>query len=139
MKVALLILAVAIGSSACKKTMDVNPKEPEVEVSDSIPLLKYSGTFNSGDYGKVLGEGRIYKQNKKYFLQLANFKSSSGPNLHVFLSKEKIPVHFYDLGPLKSFNEDHTYQIEENLDNNPYAYICVHCVDFNHLFGWAKL
>lgn len=139
MKAALLLLAIAIGSTACKKATDVIPKEQEVEISDTVALLKYSGTFTSGPYGKVLGEAKIYKQNKKYFLMLDNFKSSSGSNLHVFLSKEKTPIHYYDLGPLKSLDKAQQYFIEENLDSNPYSYICVHAFDLNHLFGWAKL
>ncbi|HET6226680.1 MAG TPA: DM13 domain-containing protein [Bacteroidia bacterium] len=140
MKIALLLLAVAIGSAACRKERNLGPKEDiEVQVSDTIPVLKYAGTFSSGPYGKVLGEGRIYKQNNKYFLLLTNFKSSNGSGLHVYLSKEKTPVNYYDVGSLKSFNEPQRYEIEADLDNMPYGYICVHCVDQNHLFGWAKL
>jgi hypothetical protein len=139
MKVALLILAVAIGSAACRKEEGFAPKEPEVRVVDTIPRLKYSGTFTSGPYGKVMGEVRIYKQQGKYFLLLDDFKSSAGPNLHIYLSREKMPVNYHDVGQLKSLNEPQRYQIEANLDDKPYGFICIYCVDNNHLFGWAKL
>jgi len=141
MKAALLILVVAISSTACRKTTDLNPKEQEVEVTDTLPILKYSGTFTSDAYGKVIGEAKIYKQQGKYFLTLDNFKSSSGANLHLFLSKEKIPgeVFSYDLGHLKSTSEIQKYLIDENLDKMQYGYVSLFCVDTRHLFGWIKL
>lgn len=138
MKITLLMLALTIGSVACKKAQDVTPTQL-VEMPDTSAVLKYSGTFKSGPYGKVTGEARIYKQGGNYFLQLENFKSSGGPNLHVFLSKEETPSHYKDLGSLKSLGGFQTYEIDESLDNNPYLYICIHCVDYNHLFGSAKL
>lgn len=139
MKVALLILALAIGASACRKEQGVGPKEPEVVLVDTIPRLKYSGTFSSGPYGKVLGQVRIYKQKGSYFLLLDGFKTSAGPNLHVYLSKEKTPLTYHDVGPLKSLNEPQRYDLDVNLDDKPYEYVCIHCVDYDHLFGWAKL
>lgn len=140
MKAALLLLVVAISSTACRKTSDLDPQKQE-EITDTLAILKYSGTFISGVYGKVLGEAKIYKQNEKYFLVLNNFKTSSGANLHLFLSKEKTPTElsFYDLGHLKSTSEIQKYLIAENLDNMKYEYVSIYCVDSKHLFGWIKL
>lgn len=137
MKAVLIMLVIAIGSAACQKTNDVVPGE-RVETPDTSATLKYSGTFKNGPYGRVYGDARIYKQGERYFLQLENFKSSNGPNLHVFLSKEETPVNYKDLGALKPGGYQ-LYEIDENLDKNPYFFVCIHCVDVDHLFGSAKL
>jgi hypothetical protein len=138
MKIKIIILAVVLGFAACKKVKDSSP-DNEVEQSDTSFVLKYSSSFTSGPYGKVTGDVKIYKQEGKYILYLENFKSSSGPNLHVYLSKEETPVNYKDLGALKSLGGNQSYDININLDSNPYPYVCIHCVDYNHLFGYAKL
>lgn len=138
MKALLLVLAVTLSCAACRKEQDMTPMSV-AESIDTAAIIKYYGKFESGPYGKVLGEVRIYKQKNKYMLRLENFKSSNGPNLHVLLSKEEKPVNFNDLGKLKSLGGSQVYEIPENLDEMPYRYVCIHCVDFNHLFGFAKL
>lgn len=140
MKPLALLLVVILSFIACKKVTTISPVPvPEAEQTDTTAVLKYSGHFTSGPYGKVLGEARIYKQHGKYFLRLENFKSSKGPNLHVYLSKEEKPKNFNDLGVLKSLGGFQVYEISENLDRMPYLFVCIHCVDLDHLFGFAKL
>ena len=101
------------------------------------PLL--SGDFGAGPFGSVTGKAEIYKQGAAYSLKLSGFSSSNGPALHVYLSKEPMPVTYIDLGVLKSTNGNQVYAIAGSPDFAEYSYVSIHCVAYNHLFGSARL
>lgn len=107
--------------------------------TSSIPGLIYRGDFTSGPFGTVTGKAEIYKTASNYDVKLANFNSSNGPALHVYLSKEAMPINFIDLGVLKSTAGNQVYSIAGMPDFTDYKYISIHCVAFNHLFGSALL
>lgn len=108
--------------------------------TDTTAVLKYSGSFNSGPYGTASGKAEIYKTTTNTFvLQLSNFNVSNGPALHVYVSREAMPVNFIDLGALKSTNGNQVYTVPGTPDFVSYKYISIHCVAYNHLFGSALL
>lgn len=106
---------------------------------DTAAVLKYSGNFTSGPYGTVTGKAEIYKKGSSYEVKLANFTTSNGPALHVYLAKEAMPVNYMDLGVLKSTNGNQLYSITGMPVFADYKYISIHCVAYNHLFGSALL
>jgi hypothetical protein len=105
---------------------------------DSSAMVTSTGTFQNGPYGSVTGNVEILKQDSGYILRLKNFSSSSGPDLHVYLSKEVQPQHFIDLGSLRSRTGDQAYSIPGNSDFSKYRYASIHCQAYNHLFGSAQ-
>lgn len=109
------------------------------EMTDTASVLKYSGDFTSGPYGTVAGKAEIYKKATAIEVKLAGFNSSNGPALHVFISKEAMPVNFIDLGALKSTTGNQVYTVSGMPDFMDYRYISIHCVAYNHLFGSALL
>lgn len=109
------------------------------EVTDTAAILKYSGDFTSGPYGTVTGKAEIYKKATVIEVKLAGFNSSNGPALHVFLSKEAMPINFIDLGALKSTIGNQVYSVTGMPNFMDYKYISIHCVAYNHLFGSALL
>jgi hypothetical protein len=136
----IMILVLVFGFAACKKDKAITPMEELTETVDTAAALKYSGSFINGPSGNTSGAAKIYKQaDGKYVLKLENLKVNSDPNLHVLLSKELDPKTFSDLGSLKSTKGNQVYQIDADLDAKPYAYVLIHCVDYNHLFGSAAL
>jgi hypothetical protein len=64
---------------------------------------------------------------------------SNGPDLHVYLSKEVLPVNYIDLGRLQSTSGNQVYELTGNPDFSQYKYALVHCQRYNHLFGSAEL
>lgn len=148
MRNSLMGLLVILLLFACKKEQ-LAPTTPLNEMvidttkngggTDSATLLKFSGNFSSGPYGVVSGMASIYKTAGTYALQLTNFNVSNGPDLHVYLAKEAMPVHFIDLGALKSTNGNQVYAIPNQPDFTVYQYVSIHCVAYNHLFGSAQL
>ena len=132
----------AVAISGCTK----NNGAPETRLNEMIPSdttgntnARYSGIFSNGPYGSVTGSAKVYLQNGKYILALENAAISNGPDLHVYLSKEILPVNFIDLGKLKSTSGNQLYEINNAPDFAAYKYALIHCQQFNHLFGSAAL
>jgi hypothetical protein len=72
-------------------------------------------------------------------LRLENFKSTNGPNVHVYISIDKAASNFIDLGRLKANNGNQNYNIPNGTDIAKYKFILIWCKDFSVLFGSAQL
>lgn len=129
--------AVLILITACKKETTSTDPLNEVPVITAIAID--SGYFSNGPHGSVTGKAKIYKTGSKYELALENFSSSNGPDLKVYLSKEKQPVNFINLGSLKSTAGNQLYAVPATVNVNDYKYALIHCQQYNHLFGFAEL
>jgi len=130
-----IILITAI-SSCTKKTSTVAINE----VYDSTTaVIRYEGVFKKGPYGTVSGTARVYESNGQWQLRLANFTTTNGPDLKVYLSKEIQPLSFIKLGDLKSTSGNQSYTITGKPEFTQYKYALIHCEQYNHLFGSAEL
>jgi hypothetical protein len=138
MKKIFYILIAVVTIVACKK-QNATPTTPGTGMVDTSAMLKYSGSFMNGPYGTVSGDAKVYLQNGLYVLKLQGVTISNGPDLHVYLSKEILPVNFIDLGRLQSTGGNQLYNITGSPDFTQYKYALVHCQRFNHLFGSAAL
>ncbi len=125
---------------ACSKK-NATPEIPldEKIAADSTVTAVFTGAFMNGPYGTVSGSAKIVKQGGNYILALDSMNISNGPALHVYLSQEVQPVHFIDLGSLKSTRGNQLYPVPAMPDFNLYKYALVHCQQYNHLFGSATL
>jgi len=136
------IVFVALVSFSCSK-QNQSPETPlneKVDTADSRALLQYAGRFVNGPYGSATGSAKIYELgNAQFMLALDSVSVSNGPDLHVYLSKEVQPLHFIDLGKLKSTNGYQLYNISGMPDFTAYRYALIHCQQYNHLFGSAEL
>jgi hypothetical protein len=127
---------------ACVFTSCVKENTPTVPLNDSVDttaMLKYAGNFINGPYGRVSGMARVYSKRDSLVLALENVSISNGPDLHVYLSKEVLPVNFIDLGRLQSTNGNQLYKISVSTEISGYKYALIHCKQYNHLFGSAEL
>lgn len=138
MRIVLLILFATVLVQSCKKET-LASTETVNEMVDTTAVLKYSGSFSSGPYGKVTGDAEIYKKGNAFEVKLASFTTTNGPALHVYLAKETMPVTYIDLGILKSTNGNQVYTITGMPDFMEYKYVSIHCVAYNHLFGYALM
>ena len=108
-------------------------------VDTLMTVSRLSGTFNNGPFGAVTGSAKIYFQNNQSILALENLSSSNGPDLHVYISKEAMPVNYIDLGRLQSIMGNQQYLLAGNINFSEYKYALIHCQRYNHLFGSAEL
>lgn len=131
-------LLLVILASCRKETLA--PTVPVNETPDTTAVQAGVGTFISGPYGTTMGEAVVYKTGDFYQVQLTMFTVSNGPDLHVMLSAEPMPVNFIDLGSLKSTNGNQLYDIPGGMpDLGRYRFVSIHCVAYNHLFGFAEI
>ena len=72
-------------------------------------------------------------------IRLEDFRSTNGPDVHLYLSTNKQASDFIDLGRLKANIGNQNYQIPVNTDYNKYNYVLVWCQPFSVLFGSAQL
>ena len=138
MKNYILPLLFGLVLTACEK--DATPTEDLMEMEMMGATRTHTGQFVNGPYGSVAGSAHIVKATDgKLELLIENLRSSNGPDLQVYLSKEVQPVNFINLGALKSVNGTQVYSITGMPDIMEYKYALVHCRAFNHLFGSAEL
>jgi hypothetical protein len=133
---------------SCIVMMACTKQTPTTVVDDPIDttntgsaggILRYQASFKNGPYGNVSGSVAIHEINGKWELRLLNFRTSNGPDLKVYLSKEIQPLNFIRLGDLKSTSGNQAYPINGKPDIMQYKYTLIHCEQYNHLFGSAEL
>jgi hypothetical protein len=72
-------------------------------------------------------------------LRLENFKSTNGPNVHVYLATDKRAADYIDLGKLKANNGNQNYNIPAGSDITKHNIVLIWCKDFSVLFGSAMV
>ena len=85
-----------------------------------------SGIFRGVDDGFHNAQGNIKVVSLPdggKILRLENFKSTNGPNVHVYLSSDKRATDYVDLGKLKANNGNQNYNIRNGY------YKTQHCFD----------
>lgn len=130
---------IAVASlSSCKKA-STETLHQVINPTDTTAMFQLGGSFVSGPSGTVSGLAKIYLKEGKYILAFENFKTSNGPDLKVYISKEMFPVNFIKLGDLQSTNGNQLYDISGSPDFTSYKFALIHCEKYNHLFGYAEL
>jgi hypothetical protein len=139
MKLSYFLLIFTLASTSCTKESTPEMMMDEQPDSTVIVTTLRTGTFMNGPYGAVSGESKIYQTGTTYQLALANFVSSNGPDLKVYLSKELQPVNFVNLGSLKAVSGNQLYDIPSGVNTAEYKYALIYCQQYSHLFGTAEL
>lgn len=140
MKTKLLSLLLVVVLMMSCNDESLAPTKPLDDMTDDEAIELQAGVFMNGPYGNVKGNAQIFQnQDGTFDLKLADFNTSNGPDLYVYLSKEIMPVNFISLGKIKSTNGNQVYAIPGTPDFNEYKYVCIHCKEYNHLFGYALI
>ena len=102
----------------------------------------FSGIFRGVGDGFHNAEGNVSVvslTDGSKILRLENFKSTNGPNVHVYLSNDEHATNFIDLGKLKANNGNQNYNIPLGTDVTKHNIVLIWCKDFFVLFGSAIL
>jgi len=130
-------------------------------VAESFPVASVAATTpDAGSDPKQLAMGQfkgyahetqgnadVYEVNGKRVLRLTNFKTSNGPDVHVYLVaapdvKDDATVKragFIDLGSMKGNTGDQNYDVPATVDLATYQAVTIWCARFNVNFGTAPL
>ena len=114
-------------------TMNINQSTQNTDLIGNFMGVG-DGIHNAEGLAKILT-----LSNGSQILRLENFKSTNGPDVHLYLSNNKQPNDFIDLGRLKANIGNQNYQIPLDTDYNKYKYVLIWCQPFSVLFGSAQL
>jgi hypothetical protein len=126
--------SVNFGTAPLKGMMSSGPKKLAV------------GQFK-GYAHETEGTAGIYDVEGKHVLRLTNFKTSNGPDVHVYLvaapdAKDAVTVKkagFVDLGTMKGNVGDQNYDVPESADLSKYQAVTIWCARFDVNFGTAPM
>jgi hypothetical protein len=93
------------------------------------------------------GTATVYRTgDRALILRFTNFRTSNGPNVHVYLvaaddAKDETALHasFIDLGPIKGNIGDQNYDLDTSVDLSKYRAVSIWCKRFSVNFGVAPL
>lgn len=113
--------------------------------SSAMSMILASGTFSSQAH-ETKGTAEVAETNGKNFLQLRDFTTSNGPDVHIYLVKgdsadagKVLGSGFIDLGPIKGNIGNQAYEIPTGTNLDEYGAVSVWCKRFNVGFGGAIL
>ena len=122
------------------------PAAPRSAAGSQTPRQLLSGQFK-GYAHETEGTAAIYGMDSKRILRLTNFRTSNGPDVHVYLvaapdAKDDATVKnaaFVDLGSLKGNIGDQNYDVPDTVDLGKYRAVTIWCRRFSVNFGTAPL
>ncbi|MFW3590051.1 DM13 domain-containing protein [Staphylococcus caprae] len=109
-------------------------KQQEESKVKTDKTKKLSGTFKSKNGEKVEGTTKI--ENGK--LMLENYKSSKGPDLYVFLTKDGDIKSGKKISTVDYNKSKQTFNLK-NVDLNKYNEVTIYCEKAHVIFGGAQL
>ncbi len=129
------------GISPLFKNVRLDEVSPVVEIKDGDQedVAQKSAAVLGTLAHPASGSVRIIENEGKTYVRYENFKTINGPDLFVYLSKDKDAKDFVNLGALKATEGNINYKIPENVNINDYQYALVWCRQFGVLFNSADL
>jgi hypothetical protein len=143
-----VILAIGLWAAFRPERLFVNAKVNETMPAGlATETVLASGSFHSVAHG-TKGTASIYQlADGKRFLRLANFETSNGPDVRVYLvaandasnSATVEKAGFLELGSLKGNIGNQNYDIPADVDFEKYHAVTIWCKRFSVNFGTAPL
>ena len=142
---------VMIGAAQINNTMNENvitsqeiinkPQANATTAIASVSTIRTGSFVGAGDgFHNAEGIAKVIPlKDGQSVLRLENFKSTNGPNVHLYLATDKTASNFIDLGRLKANNGDQNYNIPIGTDLEKYNMALIWCKDFSVLFGSTQL
>jgi Electron transfer DM13 len=124
------------------ETINKQQQQQQTNTTTNAASTIRTGSFIGAGDGFHNAEGLakvIPLEGRRTILRLENFKSTNGPNVHLYLAADKAASNFIDLGRLKANNGNRNYNIPAGTDLNKYNMALIWCKDFSVLFGSAQL
>ncbi|HCV6168029.1 TPA: DM13 domain-containing protein [Staphylococcus aureus] len=134
-----VITTLALGACGNSNSQDQgNKTEQKTKSEDSnvkTDKTKHlTGTFSSKNGETVEGKAEI----KNGKLMLTNYKSSKGPDLYVYLTKNGDIKNGKEIAMVDYDKEKQTFDLK-NVDLSKYDEITIYCKKAHVIFGGAKL
>ena len=136
-KKSIMILA-AKENSSVNESIDTKVAGQETDTSRNMLLGKFIGV-NDGIHNAEGVAKVIALDDGTSILRLENFKATNGPDLYVYLARDKSASDIVNLGRLKGNIGNQNYPIPAGTDLTRYNTALIWCKAFSVLFGSAQL
>ena len=128
---------------------DVPTPDPTA-VIEPAPVLLAAGNFVSHEHATAGSVRVVLNTDGSRVLAIENLTTSSGPDVHVWLSASDVTegvdgwytagsAEYLDLGPIKGNLGNQVYEIPVGVDISNYRSVSLWCVRFAVSFGAAQL
>ncbi|MGD1837649.1 MAG: DM13 domain-containing protein [Nitrososphaeraceae archaeon] len=122
-------------NTTINENMTINQNQNEIE---TLFIGDFVGVGDGIHHAE--GQAKILKlSDNSNILRLENFKSTNGPDVHLYLSTDKQASDFIDLGSLKANIGNQNYELENDINFTKYNNVLIWCQPFSVLFGSADL
>ncbi len=123
----------------------VSPLFRNVRVDEASPEIKPVGVQATaaqvvGTAGHpASGNARIIRSEGKTYVRYENFKTINGPDLYVYIAKDRDAKEFVNLGVVKATEGNINYEVPAGINVVEYPYVLTWCKAFGVLFNYADL
>ena len=130
-----------ISTGIINKQQQQQQQQSNTTTTAAVSTIRTGYFIGAGDgFHNVEGLAKIIPlEGGRTILRLEDFKSTNGPNVHIYLAADKAASNFIDLGRLKANNGNQNYIIPAGIDFTKYNMALIWCKDFSVLFGSAQL
>ncbi len=116
----------------------------EVPVAEKMPPAAEPQTTAAAEVVGTAGHpasgtARLVEAGGKTYVRYENFKTLNGPDIYVYLAKDKDAKEFVDLGRVKATEGNINYEVPAGVDVSQYSYVLTWCKAFGVLFNSAKV
>lgn len=113
-------------------------KSMEDAMPANTPAIIAQGQMQKAKYD-VEGRAVVIDASKNTILRFEDFKTTNGPDLKIYLSKDLEATDYVDLGSLKATEGNINYDVPAGTNISQYKYALVWCRAFKTLFSYAEL
>lgn len=105
------------------------------EVKEGTKAQPVTGTPGHPASGTV----RIVSIEGKKHIRYENYKTINGPDIYVYLSKDKEAKEYIEIAKVKATEGNINYEIPEGINVEEYPYVLTWCKAFGVLFNYALI
>lgn len=153
----LIIVLLAISFSCTESVTDeVTPNSNTTGTTSTLPTpppatppitgtgtndqkLIFEGTISGSGSYNASGSAKIFENPKGVkTLTLENFKSSSGPDLRVYVAEDKAITNFVEISKTVK-NGDISFELPTTVNISKQKFVLIWCKQFSVLFGSSEL
>ncbi len=139
----LLVATIAVvgvayyGISPIFRQVRVDEPMPQASAPDRSAQVVASATVIDTLAHPASGTAHIIRIGETSYLRYENFTTLNGPDLYVYLAKDKDAKEFISLGRVRATEGNINYEIPAGIDIADYPYALTWCKAFSVLFNYA--
>jgi hypothetical protein len=118
---------------------EVDDAVPAEKMTDGVLVRDESFAIVDTPAHPASGEVRILETADETLVRFENYDGTNGPDLFVYLAKDRQAKEFVSLGKAKGNKGNINYEVPDDVDISEYRYVMTWCRAFGVLFDYAEI